>query len=75
MIKNHNVLPIKLIVLDTLDRGFGGSDEIAAKDMGVFIQGCDILKVKTDATILLVNHSGKDQDKGARGSVRFGCPR
>lgn len=51
MIKNHNVLPIKLIVLDTLDRGFGGSDEIAAKDMGVFIQGCDILKVKTVATI------------------------
>ena len=47
MIKNHNVLPIKLIVLDTLARGFGGSDEIAAKDMGVFIQGCDILKVKT----------------------------
>ncbi len=71
MIKNHNVLPIKLIVLDTLDRGFGGSDEIAAKDMGVFIQGCDILKVKTDATILLAHHRGKDQDKGARGSSAF----
>lgn len=68
MIKNHNALPIKLIVLDTLARCFGGSDENAAKDMGAFIQGCDILKAKTDATILLVHHSGKDQDKGARGS-------
>ena len=68
MIKNHNALPIKLIVLDTLARCFGGSDENAAKDMGAFIQGCDILKAKTDTTILLVHHSGKDQDKGARGS-------
>lgn len=34
MIKNHNVLPIKLIVLDTLARGFGGTDENTAKDMG-----------------------------------------
>ena len=71
MIKNHNVLPIKLIVLDTLARGFGGSDENAAHDMGAFIQGCDILKVKTDATILLVHHSGKDQDKLQEALVRF----
>lgn len=34
MIKNHNVLPIKLIVLDTLARCFDGSDENAAKDKG-----------------------------------------
>ena len=51
MIKNHNVLPIKLILLDALARVFGGSDENAAKDMGAFIQGCEILKVKTDAII------------------------
>ncbi|WP_280522374.1 AAA family ATPase [Gilliamella apicola] len=51
MIKNHNVLPIKLILLDALARVFGGSDENAAKDMGAFIQGCDILKVKTEAII------------------------
>ena len=68
MIKNHNVLPIKLIVFDTLARGFGRTDENVAKDVGAFIQGCDILKVKTDATILLVHHSGKDQDKVTKGS-------
>lgn len=34
MIKNHNVLPIKLIVFDTLARGFGRTDENVAKDMG-----------------------------------------
>lgn len=68
IIKNTNQLPIRLIVLDTLARCFGGNDENAAKDMGAFIQGCDILKAKTQATILLVHHSGKDLDKGARGS-------
>lgn len=68
MIKNNNQLPIRLIVLDTLARCFGSNDENAAKDMEAFIQGCDILKAKTEATILLVHHSGKDQDKGARGS-------
>lgn len=68
MIKNNSQLPIRLIELDTLARCFGGNDENAAKDMGAFIQGCDILNAKTEATILLVHHSGKDQDKGAKGS-------
>lgn len=63
--------PIRLIVLDTLARCFGGSDENAARDMGAFIQGCDILKARTGAAVLIIHHSGKDQDKGARGSSAF----
>jgi len=61
-------MPIRLIVIDTLARCFGGLDENLAKDMNGFIQGCDKLKAQTGATILIVHHSGKDQDKGARGS-------
>ncbi|WCG84985.1 AAA family ATPase [Pectobacterium sp. A5351] len=52
-------------------RCFGGSDENAAKDMGAFIQGCDAIKAATQATVLIIHHSGKDQDKGARGSSAF----
>nr|WP_247712306.1 AAA family ATPase [Morganella morganii] len=55
----------------TLARCFGGSDENAAKDMGAFIQGCDFIKAATQATVLVIHHSGKDQDKGARGSSAF----
>lgn len=45
--------PVRLIVLDTLARCFGGSDENAAKDMGAFIQGCDYIKAETGATVLV----------------------
>lgn len=65
------VNPSGMIVLDTLARCFGGSDENAAKDMGAFIQGCDHIKAETGATVLVIHHSGKDLDKGARGSSAF----
>ncbi len=64
-------LPVRLIILDTLARCFGGSDENAARDMGAFIQGCDAIRTATQASVLIVHHSGKDQDRGARGSSAF----
>ena len=64
-------LPVVLVVFDTLARCFGGSDENDAKDMGAFIEGCDTIKQKTGATVLVVHHSGKDEAKGARGSSAF----
>ncbi|HDF2329016.1 TPA: AAA family ATPase [Morganella morganii] len=70
-VKTTTGMPVRLIILDTLARCFGGSDENAAKDMGAFIQGCDFIKAATQATVLVIHHSGKDQDKGARGSSAF----
>lgn len=70
-IKNRHKLPIQMIVIDTLARCFGGADENDAKDMGAFIRGCDELKIKTGATVLIIHHSGKDESKGARGSSAF----
>ncbi|EBI4023310.1 AAA family ATPase [Salmonella enterica] len=63
--------PVKLIVIDTLARCFGGNDENDARDMGAFIEGCDTIKRETGATLLVVHHSGKDEGKGARGSSAF----
>ncbi|MDE9563541.1 AAA family ATPase [Xenorhabdus bovienii] len=63
--------PVHLIILDTLARCFGGADENDSKDMGAFVRGCDELKAKTGASILVVHHSGKDESKGARGSSAF----
>lgn len=46
-VKTATNMPIRLIILDTLARCFGGSDENAAKDMGAFIQGYDYIKAAT----------------------------
>ncbi len=64
-------LPVRLVVIDTLARCFGGNDENDARDMGAFIEGCDAIKQHTGATVLVVHHSGKDEAKGARGSSSF----
>ncbi|MGC6599329.1 helicase RepA family protein [Escherichia coli] len=70
-VKSKTGQPVRLIVIDTLARCFGGNDENDARDMGVFIEGCDVIKRETGATLLVVHHSGKDDTKGARGSSAF----
>ena len=66
--------PIRLIVIDTLARYFQG-EENSATDMGDFVNACDHIREVTGATILVVHHSGKDAEKGARGSsaLRAAC--
>jgi hypothetical protein len=56
-------VPVRMVVIDTLARCFGGNDENDARDMGAFIEGCDVIKQKTGATVLVVHHSGKDEGK------------
>lgn len=66
--------PIKLVVIDTLARTFEG-DENSAAEMGAFVRSCDRIREITGATVLVIHHSGKDADKGARGSssLRAAC--
>lgn len=63
-------LPIKpgLIVVDTLNRHFGPGDENSSQDMTRFVQSIDAIRAHTRAHIAIVHHSGKDAEKGARGS-------
>jgi len=67
-VKAATGLPVRLIVVDTVARCFGAGDENRAADMGAFIKGCDLIKNKTGATVLMVHHTGKNEDNGARGS-------
>ena len=62
---------VKLIIIDTLARSFGGGNENAAQDMGQFIDACDALKFEFGAAVLIVHHMGKDSGAGARGSSAF----
>lgn len=56
-----------LIVIDTMARNFGG-DENSATDVGHFIRNADALRRRWKATVLIVHHSGKNGERGARGS-------
>lgn len=67
----HLVDDVKLIIIDTLARSFGGGNENAPQDMGQFIQGCDDLMHEFNATILVVHHFAKDTQSGPRGHNSF----
>lgn len=57
-----------LIIFDTLARNSGGFDENSARDMGEIILACDGLKARFGCAVLLVHHSSKNLEAGARGS-------
>ena len=62
-----------LIVIDTLARNFGG-DENSATDVGQFVLSVDtLLRRKWNTTVIIVHHSGKNAERGARGSSALKC--
>ena len=57
-----------LIIIDTFARNFGG-DENSAADVGHFVREVDRhLRRNWNASVLILHHSGKDGERGARGS-------
>ncbi|WOD08099.1 helicase RepA family protein [Marinomonas sp. GJ51-6] len=67
MIEETGDSPVLLIV-DTLARCFSGNEN-SAEDMGRFISHLDMIRTHFGCSVLVVHHSGKDTDKGARGST------
>jgi len=65
-----DLLPEKpsLLVIDTLARATAGMEENSAKEMGLFIENIDKLKRDHGCSVLIVHHTGKNADNGARGS-------
>ena len=57
----------KLIVVDTLSRALAGGNENSPEDMGALVRSADLIRQKSEAALLFVHHSGKDQARGARG--------
>ncbi|MFL0802565.1 MAG: AAA family ATPase [Agarilytica sp.] len=58
--------PVNLIIVDTLSANFGGGDENGA-EMAQFINNLNRVALETKSHVLIVHHSGKDGNKGARG--------
>lgn len=59
---------LKLVIIDTLARNMGSGDENTSRDMGAFVTACDRIRTETGAAVIIVHHSGKSQQAGARGS-------
>lgn len=57
-----------LIVLDTFARCILGIEENSAREIGLVVANLDRLRRATGACILLVHHSGKESERGSRGS-------
>ena len=60
-----------LIILDTIAKCMMGLDDTTSRDAGVFTGFCDQLLADFKAPILALGHTGKDKDKGHRGSAAF----
>lgn len=57
-----------LIIFDTLALSIGIADEMNAAAMTNAVENARRIAESFNATVLLVHHTGKDQDRGARGS-------
>jgi hypothetical protein len=54
-------------IIDTLNRAAGGADENSSSHMGELIAGADRLKEITAGLVIIVHHTGKNQQAGLRG--------
>jgi len=60
-------IDLRLIMIDTLARSFGGGNENDSSDMGCWIHNCGRMQRKLDCALMAMHHSGKDILRGARG--------
>ena len=60
-----------VIFIDTLNRAAPTADENSSKDMGEILEGAKALQAATGGLVVLIHHTGKDVNKGARGHSSF----
>lgn len=60
---------IGLIVIDTVSRALAGADENGQEAMSAFVAACDEVRATAGGAVIGVHHSGKDKDRGMRGST------
>lgn len=61
----------KLIIIDTVARHMAGKDENNAKEMSELVQTADKLKHDYQCAVMLVHHTGHNNQDRARGSTAF----
>lgn len=61
--------PIGLVIVDTVSRALAGQDENGQESMSMFVAACGEIQVHTGGAVIGVHHSGKDKERGMRGST------
>lgn len=67
-------VPVDVVVTDTLAQVSAGADENSVKDMSLVLKHFDALKELTDSAGGIVHHSGKNVERGARGTSALKAP-
>lgn len=62
-----NQMQGSVLVLDTLSQSTPGSDENSSADMSLNINHLKLLQERTNSLLILIHHTGKDENKGLRG--------
>jgi 5S rRNA maturation endonuclease (ribonuclease M5)/RecA/RadA recombinase len=62
-------MPVAMVVFDTVARCMIGGDENSAQDMGKAVKNMDLVREQIGCAVLPIHHSGKDSNRGARGST------
>jgi RecA/RadA recombinase len=60
--------PIAAVIVDTLARSMAGADENSAKEVGVVIAACDVVRDELACAVIPIHHQGKDETRGLRGT-------
>lgn len=68
MLMNRYSLGVSLVVFDTLILSVGDAEESSNEQMARVIRGARRIAEALSAHVLLVHHTGKDADRGARGA-------
>ena len=58
---------VALVVVDTLNRSFGGGNESASEDMSQYVDAMTAIGAAVGGLVLVIHHAGKDSGRGARG--------
>lgn len=69
LVQAVNALNVKpaMLVIDTLNRAFGGGDENTSEAMGSFISRCGLIQDQLGCAVMVVHHAGKNEAAGSRG--------
>jgi AAA domain len=67
LIEQRGVTPA-LVIIDTLAKCSGATDEQNNTEMGRFVDACESLRDRFDCAVMVVHHSGKDIAAGSRGA-------
>lgn len=67
----EHIGPVKVVVVDTLSRTFGGGNESTSEDMSAYVDNANMLAKAIDGLVIVIHHAGKDASRGARGHSSF----